>query len=464
MLQSISPWSGELWREYPLETKESLEQKISKSFATSRDGWAAPTSWQLRFEAMKNLAVLLDKQQDDLALLAAMEMGKPISQGRAEVRKCAVAVRTYQKLLTLLMSSYPRSYHSLEGMDPNISAEVAMRPLGPILLIMPWNFPFWQVVRAAAAQIAVGNPILLKHASNTPQAAQALERIFRSIGLPPEAFQPIYLRGAEVSEVIKDVRVKGVIFTGSSGVGVEVATQCAFAMKKCVLELGGADPFVVTKSSDLNLALETALASRLLNSGQSCLNAKRFFIHESRYDEFKRGLVRKLTEIRPSDPREDSCTLGPLATKQAKQDAEDFLRRSLESGVQVTRPSPDKSFLEHPTAFLPVIFENQSLMLAREETFAPIFTLSKFNNIEDVLSELEKSPYALGATLFSRDAQEMNHFKENHASGLLSLNCQSASHPELPVGGLKSSGIGKECGLEGMSEFLRITSTLTRHA
>ncbi len=378
-----------------------------------------------------------------------MEMGKPIAAARAEAVKCAAACRYYAEHGERLLADEP------VDAGPGTSF-LKFQSIGPVLAVMPWNFPFWQVFRFAAPALMAGNVGLLKHASNVPQCALKIEQVIRRAGFPADVFQTLPIGSAQVARVIDDPRVKAASLTGSEPAGAQVAAQAGRQLKKMVLELGGSDPFVVMPSADLDRAVRTAVEARILNNGQSCIAAKRFLIDRAIADEFETRFVAAMQALRVGDPMDESTQLGPLATPEILQGLDEQVRASeaagarlLTGGYRIDRPG---NFYA-PTVLADVPKDSPAY---REELFGPVAVLFRTGGIDDAIRLANDTDFGLGASVWTNDEGERRKLVDEIEAGMVFVNGMVASDPRLPFGGVKRSGYGRELSAYGIREFVNV--------
>ena len=378
-----------------------------------------------------------------------LEMGKTLRSAIAEAVKCASACRYYAENGERLMAD--------EVVETGARRSfIRYLPLGPILAVMPWNYPFWQVVRFAAPALMAGNVGLLKHASNVPQCALELEKLFIEAGFPEGCFQTLLVGASKVDDILNDPRVVAATLTGSEGAGVQVGIAAAKRIKKVVLELGGSDPFIVMPSANLEAAVATGVEARCLNNGQSCIAAKRFIVHESVYEEFERLFVCKMQALRVGDPFDDRTEVGPLANADAVKSLNADVRRSIDEGARLLtggHPLNLPGSYYAPTV-LTDIPENSPAY--REEFFGPVASLFKANDIDDAIRVANDTRFGLGASVWTNDDSEREQFINELDAGMVFINKLVASDPRIPFGGVKSSGFGRELGVVGMREFMNV--------
>jgi succinate-semialdehyde dehydrogenase/glutarate-semialdehyde dehydrogenase len=454
-LESVDPARGELVRAWPEFTAAELERALAGAEAAA-GAWArAPV--EARADALRRAAELLRAEVEPLALLMAGEMGKPLAQGRAEVEKCAAACAHFAEHAPRLLADEP-----VLPARSGAREIVAYRPLGVVLAIMPWNFPLWQVVRCAAPTLAAGNAVLLKHAENVQGCAQVLERLFARAGLPPGTLTNLPISVERVAALVRDRRVSAVTLTGSTGAGREVAREAGAALKKCVLELGGSDPYVLLADADVDLAAETCVASRLINAGQSCIAAKRFIVPRPLLDGFTARVVAAMARKTMGDPRA-SVDLGPLARPDLCQTLQAQVRASVERGARLLLggelPGGSGSFYP-PTVLADVVPDMPAF---DQETFGPVAAIVGASDEEQALELANRSGYGLGAALFTRDVERgLWLARERLEAGSVFVNDFVRSDPRLPFGGIKDSGFGRELAAQGLREFVNVKTVVAR--
>jgi succinate-semialdehyde dehydrogenase/glutarate-semialdehyde dehydrogenase len=404
-----------------------------------------------RAQRMQKAAAILDAECRELGRLMTLEMGKPIGAAIAEAEKCATACRYYAENAERFLADQPVT---MEGGK----SWVAFQPAGVVLAIMPWNFPFWQVFRFAAPALMAGNVGVLKHASNVPQCALAIEDILLRAGFASGVFQALLIGSDLVNSVVADKRIAAVTLTGSEGAGRSVASVAGKHLKKSVMELGGSDPFVVMPSADLEQAVSTAVTARMINNGQSCIAAKRFIIHEKIYDEFLRRFVAGVSAIRIGDPMDEKTQLGPLATGAIRDGLDNQVKASFAAGARVLTGGEKlkgEGYFYAPTVLVDI---PPSAPAAEEELFGPVASVFKAKNLTDAIRMANGTSFGLGASAWTRDVGERDAFVAEIESGLLFINGMVASDPRLPFGGVKNSGFGRELGEFGIREFVNIKS------
>jgi succinate-semialdehyde dehydrogenase/glutarate-semialdehyde dehydrogenase len=378
-----------------------------------------------------------------------LEMGKPIAAARAEAAKCALACRYYAEHGERLLADEPVE----AGLA---TAFLRYQPIGALLAVMPWNFPFWQVFRFAAPALMAGNVGLLKHASNVPQCALAIEEIVRRAGFPEDVFQTLLISSQQVPALIDDPRIQAVSLTGSEPAGADVAARAGRRIKKTVLELGGSDPFIVMPSADLKRAAKAAVEARVLNNGQSCIAAKRFIVDAAVYVEFERRFVAGMEALRVGDPMDEATDVGPLATPAILDAIEAQVRRSVEMGARLA--AGGRRIARPGNFYAPTVLADvpAGSPACREELFGPVAALFRANGIEDAIRLANATEFGLGASVWTTDAAEQRRFIDEIESGMVFVNSMVASDPRLPFGGVKRSGYGRELGAPGIREFVNI--------
>jgi succinate-semialdehyde dehydrogenase/glutarate-semialdehyde dehydrogenase len=444
-IQSVNPATGTLLRRYDPLTPDALEARLALAAAAA----ATYPSEYLDDRAfwMRRLALLLEDDCDELAATITAEMGKTLDSARAEVQKCAAACRYFAANAAALLESQPIA-------TEHPSSYVRWDPIGVVLAVMPWNFPLWQVFRFLAPALMAGNVGLLKHASNVPQCALAIEALVRRAGFPRGAFQTLLIEAHQVETVLADLRIAAVTVTGSEAAGRAVAAQAGWLIKKSVLELGGCDPFIVLPSADLNAAIAAAVTARTINNGQSCIAAKRFLVHDSVYAEFETRFAAAMAALRVGDPTLDDTQIGPLATPQILSSLLAQVHSAVAAGGRLLTggthlPGPGNYFSPAVIADVP-----RTAAVAKEETFGPLALLFRVSSIEDAIALANDTPFGLAASAWTRDLAEQQTLAAGLQCGVVVFNAPVASDPRLPFGGIKHSGYGRELAGAGMKEFL----------
>jgi succinate-semialdehyde dehydrogenase/glutarate-semialdehyde dehydrogenase len=446
-IASINPATGEtLARFEPLAPAEieSRLKRAASAFARNRE-----RSFAERASLVRKAAQILESRAAEFARTMTLEMGKPIKAAVAEVQKCAFVCRHY--------AEHAESYLAEEHIATDARASyVRFDPLGAILAVMPWNFPFWQVFRFAAPALMAGNVGLLKHASNVPQSALAIEDIFREAGFDAGEFQTLLIGADQVGPLLADDRIKAATLTGSEAAGASVASAAAKHIKKSVLELGGSDPFVVMPSADLSAAVAIGIKARIVNNGQSCIAAKRFIVHERIANEFETRFVAAMAALKIGDPLDESVEVGPLAMPQIVTDLEQQVARSKSAGASVL--TGGKRVGERGNFYAPTVLADitESAAVFGEETFGPVASLFRVKSAEEAVSLANATEFGLGASVWTKDESEVDRFVRDIESGQVFVNAMVASDPRVPFGGVKKSGFGRELGVYGIREFVNI--------
>ena len=454
-IATINPATGETLREFAALTEDEVGarlQRAAEAFSAYRR-----TSFAERAGMMSRAAEILEREKEQFARLMTTEMGKPLKAAGEEVAKCAWVCRYYAEMAAAHLADEPVETNATRIF-------IRYQPLGPVLAVMPWNFPFWQVFRFAAPALMAGNVGLLKHASNVPQCALAIEDIFRRAGLPDGAFQTLLITTAQVACVIEDERVAAVTLTGSEPAGRDVAARAGRQIKKTVLELGGSDPFIIMPSADLDAAVQTAVKARTINNGQSCIAAKRFIVAAAIYDEFARRFVAAMEALKVGDPADEATDVGPLATPQILADLDEQVRRSVAAGARVlTGGAP----LTRPGNYYPptVLADIPRAAPAyHEELFGPVAALFRIASVDEAISLANDTTFGLGASAWTNDAGEQARFAAELEAGSVFINGMVASDPRLPFGGIKRSGYGRELSAFGIREFVNVKTVWIKDA
>jgi succinate-semialdehyde dehydrogenase/glutarate-semialdehyde dehydrogenase len=407
------------------------------------------TSFEQRAACLLRAAEILEAEKDRFARLMTCEMGKPLKAAGDEALKCALGCRYYAENAPraladeVVESSASRSY-------------VHYQSLGPVLAIMPWNFPFWQVFRFAAPALMAGNTGLLKHASNVPQCAIAIEEILNRAGFGPGVFQTLLIGSDRVPKLLDDPRIAAATLTGSEGAGASVASESGRQIKKTVLELGGSDPFIVMPSANMDQAVATAVKARTINNGQSCIAAKRFIVAEPVYEEFQQRFVEKMRSLKVGDPMDPETEVGPLSTEKVLADLDDQVRRAKDAGAQVLTGGQrirDRGNYYEPTVLAGI---TPCSPVYYEEVFGPVALLFRARDIDDAVRIANDTPFGLGASAWTNDEAERRRFIDEIESGQVFINAMTASYPQLPFGGIKKSGYGRELSWHGIREFVNV--------
>ena len=453
-IASINPTTGETLKTFSALTAEQIESAIAQAQSTFETYRKA--GFEQRSEWMQRAAMLLLEQKARLAELMTLEMGKTLGSAIAEVEKCAWVCRYYAEHAQAFLADEPASTDASRSY-------VRFLPLGVLLAVMPWNFPLWQVFRAAAPALMAGNTLLLKHASNVPQSALAITDIFSQAGFPPGAFQTLLVSASQTAPIIADERVRAVSLTGSGPAGAAVAATAAKHIKKSVLELGGSDPFIVLSSADLESAIATAATARLINNGQSCIAAKRFIVAEEIADRFEQGLATAFASQKVGDPKLPETTVGPLATPDILKTLDQQVRACLAQGATaLIGGDVDALQQQLPEALRQGNFYPPTILTAippgtpadQEEFFGPVALVFRVAGIDDAIALANSTAFGLGASAWTTDLEEQQTLINELDAGAVFINGLVKSDPRLPFGGVKTSGYGRELGRYGLLEFV----------
>ncbi len=445
-IKSINPYSGKLLAEFQSLTEEDLEKKLSAG-SLAFSSWKE-TDFTKRAELMNNAAGVLKDKREKYAMIISLEMGKVLKESLAEVDKCALVCEYYAENAAEFLQ--PESINLPDG----AKSKVIHQPLGIILAVMPWNFPFWQVFRFAAPTLMAGNVAVLKHASNVPQCSLAIEEVFADAGFPEGAFQSLLIDSEATTKLIEDDRIKAVTLTGSEKAGSSVAAAAGKHIKKSLLELGGSDPFIVLKEADIKKAAKTAVKARMINFGQSCIAAKRFIIEEEVYEEFLAHFVEHFRKLKQGDPMEEASDFACMARPDLAAELYAQIDKSVKAGATLLfggEQPEEGSSLFHPTILSDI---PTSAPAYSEELFGPVATIFKVKNEEDAIALANDSEFGLGASIWSENKEKAEILAGKIESGAVFINAMVASNPHLPFGGVKKSGFGRELGRYGILEFV----------
>ncbi|MFI2717271.1 NADP-dependent succinic semialdehyde dehydrogenase [Streptomyces collinus] len=454
-IATVNPANGETLKTYEAMGEQEIERRLQLAEATFRT--YRTTTFDERARLLHRAADLLEEDQQDIARVMTTEMGKPIQQARAEAAKCAKAMRWYADHAEELLADEEPADSDVKDSGAS-RVRVRYRPLGPVLAVMPWNFPLWQVVRFAAPALMAGNVGLLKHASNVPQTALYLEDLFHRAGFAEGTFQTLLVGSAAVDEILRDERVKAATLTGSEPAGRAVASTAGEMVKKTVLELGGSDPFVVMPSADVDRAAKVAVTARVQNTGQSCIAAKRFIVHTDVYEAFAERFAEGMKALKVGDPLADDTEVGPLSSEQGRRDLEELVDDAVRSGAQVLcgGERPDGPGWYYTPTILTGI--TREMRIHREEAFGPVATLYRAADLDEAVLIANDSPFGLSSNVWTRDEDEVDRFVRDLEAGGVFFNGMTASHPAFPFGGVKRSGYGRELSGHGIREFCNITT------
>jgi succinate-semialdehyde dehydrogenase/glutarate-semialdehyde dehydrogenase len=449
-IATINPATGETVKTYDEMSEADVERCLAAAAAAHAS--YRLTSFDARAGWMRRAADILDDEQDQIAAMMTTEMGKTLASARQEVAKCAAACRYYATHASGFLADEAAESRAVGA----ARAYVKYQSLGPVLAIMPWNFPLWQAMRFAAPNLMAGNVGLLKHASNVPQTALFMQDLFARAGFPAAAFQTLLVSSARIEPILRDSRVMAATLTGSGPAGQSVASIAGSEIKKVVLELGGSDPFIVMPSTDLPAAAQVAAVARCLNNGQSCIAAKRFIVHDAVYDEFARLFVEQMSAKTVGDPMLDSTDVGPLSSEQQRDDVEKLVADAVAEGARVLcgGAAPDGPGFYYPPTVLASI--TPAMRVHSEEVFGPVATLYRVADIDEAIELANSTEFGLGANAWTDDEGEQERFIADLAAGMVFINGNVTSYPELPFGGVKTSGHGRELSSQGIREFCNI--------
>ncbi|HEX4165843.1 MAG TPA: NAD-dependent succinate-semialdehyde dehydrogenase [Bryobacteraceae bacterium] len=446
-IASINPTTGETEKTFQTLTAKEIEGKLELAWRAYQD--QRKTSFAERAAYLRKAAQILRDEANRFGRIMTAEMGKTLKSAIAEAEKCALGCEYY--------AEHGATHLGEEVVPTNASRSVVRyQPIGPVLAIMPWNFPFWQVFRFAAPALMAGNVGLLKHSSNVPQCALAIEEIFCRAGFGPGVFQTLLIESSQVEGVLNDDRIAAATLTGSEPAGRSVASQAGKQIKKTVLELGGSDPFIVMPSADLKTTVAAGVGARTINNGQSCIAAKRFLVADSVYSEFEKGFVRGMEALRIGNPMQEATDIGPLATEKIREDLIGQVERARQAGATVLSggSKPDRpGFFYQPTVLTNI---SRQSPIFYEELFGPVAMLFRVQNIEEAIDLANDSPFGLGSSVWTNDEAEIEQFADGIEAGQVFINAPVASDPRLPFGGVKRSGYGRELSVVGIREFVNI--------
>ena len=442
-IATVNPATGETLRTFDALTERDVNVRLERAIGAFQRWRTTPVAE--RAAIIARAGSILEQEKDRYGRLITLEMGKPLKAAVEEAAKCALACRYY--------AEHARAFTASERID---DGEVHYQPLGVVLAVMPWNFPFWQVIRFAAPALCAGNVGVLKHASNVPQCALAIEELFTDAGAPDGVFQTLLVGSDRVDAIIADRRIAAVTLTGSEAAGRQVAATAGRHIKKTVLELGGSDPFIVMASADVGAAADTAVKARTINNGQSCIAAKRFIVHERVADEFTRRFVDRVQSLRVGDPMSPETEIGPLATRQIVEDLERQVNESVSAGARVLaggkRIDGPGNYFE-PTVLADIPAGSPAY---QEETFGPVASIFRARDVDDAIRIANDTSFGLASAAWTRDEAEADRFVRDLEAGTVFINGMVASDPRFPFGGVKHSGYGRELGPWGLREFVNV--------
>jgi succinate-semialdehyde dehydrogenase/glutarate-semialdehyde dehydrogenase len=444
-LRSINPATGETMNRYEPHTAAQIDSALARAALAFRHH--RQTSIEERGALMNEVAQLLESSKQKWAEMLTAEVGKTLKSSIAEIEKCALTCRHYATHTAAYLADEPITSGAARSYVRHL-------PLGPVLAVMPWNFPFWQVFRFAAPALMAGNVALLKHASNVPTSALAIEEIFRLAGFEEGVFQTLLIGSDAVEGILADPRVRAATVTGSEGAGAAVASAAGRHHKKTVLELGGSDPFIVLPSADLDAAVKAAVGARIINNGQSCIAAKRFIVHSAVYDEFEPAFIAAFEALKVGDPMQDDVDVGPLATPQVKADLTEQVDASVAKGARRlcgARPMSGPGNFYRPGILSAIPRESPAWS---EEVFGPVALLFRVGSLDEAIQLANDTRFGLGSSVWTRDEDEIKAAVNQIEAGCTFVNAIVASDPRLPFGGVKSSGYGRELARDGMLEFM----------
>ncbi|MGA4800229.1 NADP-dependent succinic semialdehyde dehydrogenase [Streptomyces lavendulocolor] len=460
-IATVNPATGETLRTFDELTPDGIERRVAAADAAFRA--YRTTTFADRAGLLDRAAGLLEADQDDIARTMTTEMGKPLAAARAEAAKCVKAMRWYAANAERLLADEQPPEADVRDSGA-AHARVHYRPLGPVLAVMPWNFPLWQVVRFAAPALMAGNVGLLKHASNVPQTALYLEDLFRRAGYPEGCFQTLLVGSRAVEGILRDDRVAAATLTGSEPAGRSVAAIAGDEIKKTVLELGGSDPYVVMPSADVEKAAEVAVTARAQNNGQSCIAAKRFIVHTDVFDAFQERFTAGMAALSVGDPMDEATDVGPLASESGRDGLQELVDDAVRRGATVLcggrRPEGLPQGLANGWFYEPTVLTGitPGMRIHQEETFGPVATLYRVADADEAVKVANDTYFGLSSNVWTRDDEDVRTFVRDLEAGGVFVNGMTASHPALPFGGVKRSGYGRELSGHGIKEFCNATT------
>jgi len=453
-IATVYPATGETLKSFEPYDEAEVERRIALAHSAYLD--YRRTSFGERSKLVRAMADVLEKDQASIAETMTLEMGKPVVQARNEVAKCVGVLRYYAEHAQAMLGDEP-----VAGTAAKNGSVIKYQPIGPVLAVMPWNFPLWQVIRFAAPTFMIGNVALLKHASNVPQTALNIENAALRAGFPEGVFQTLLVGGDRVRKILEDDRVAAATVTGSEGAGQSVASIAGNVIKKTVLELGGADPFIVMPSADMQKAVEIGVWARVQNNGQSCIAAKRFIIHESIADEYMERYGEAMSKLVVGDPLDEATQVGPLATSQGRDEVNEQVADALSKGAKAlcggeTIDGP--GWFVQPTALTGL---TPDMRIYREEVFGPVASFFRAADIDEAIAIANDSSFGLSSSVWTKDAAEQQRFADDLESGMVYVNAMTISYFDLPFGGVKRSGYGRELSPAGLREFTNIKTVFS---
>lgn len=447
MITSINPATGAKIRSYELHSQQEVNAALDAAVVAQQAWRDVPITERVKL--LTRLAEVLRAGKSEYAALITDEMGKPITEAEAEIEKCAVTCEFYAEAAPRFLADEPVASNATES-------AIVFDPLGIVLAIMPWNYPFWQLFRFAAPAFAAGNGAILKHANNVPGSALAIEDVMVKAGCPDGLFKTLLIDSRDVADIIADDRIAAVTLTGSTEVGSIVASQAGKALKKQVLELGGSDPFIVLEDADIDLAAEVAVKARYTNVGQSCVNAKRFIVVDSIADEFAEKFVANVKKLVVGDPTDRATTIGPMARANLRDDLHHQVKRSIEQGADLLlggEPLEGEGFFYPPTVLDNVKPDQVAFC---QETFGPVSAIIRASSEDEAIALANRTEFGLGAAIWTRDIDKARRLARKIDAGAVFINGMVASDARIPFGGIKKSGYGRELGSYGIKEFVNI--------
>ena len=450
-IATINPATGETVKEFAPHDAAAIEKGLAEAQAAFEA--LHSTTYAQRAEWMRAAAELVEADADELARIMTLEMGKPLAQAKAEALKCAKNMRFYAEHAEGFLADEPLDDPSSVGAA---QAYAMYQPIGVVLAVMPWNYPMWQVIRFAAPALMAGNTGVLKHASNVPQTALYLDTVFERAGFPVGSFRTLLIGSKEVEAVIRDRRVQAVTLTGSEPAGRSVAAIAGSEVKHSVMELGGSDPFIVMPSADLDAAATTAVKARNQNNGQSCIAAKRFLVHADVYDRFAQLFAEKTRALKVGDPFDATVDVGPVATSSGRDDLIELVDDAVAKGATVLvggKSVEGPGWFYEPTVLTDL---TDDMRIVMEETFGPVASLYRFDTREEAVRIANQTTFGLSSAVWTQDADDEAYFVRELEAGAVFINGMTVSYPELPFGGIKNSGFGRELAKEGIREFMNV--------